>query len=361
MGTTGEQQRRQDERTWLIDDMASRLAPDMVERPSLGDVLVESIDDRFDALRAQDEAGPVPEDSGLAQLIGLGPTAAKSLNETRLPERVAPYDEGVGTERIGSMADLYYLYQHERLGVFQVVEKLKELFRAGAVRLSSGEGALRLYRYDRRGVLRYTTHDRRGAYLRAFGYGPGPLPPGGRANTDFDSLFFTFARHVSKYWSDKRISDVIRERANDPSYGSVAITRRSGLALRNNLRFTSYGDVSVMRVEVLQLLDEAFRIVGSPDVRSLFGADSAWDVIDEVLARYFGVTPNSSARQRLAVSGRSILQWLAQPFILEEGRTQFEAKLRFIGDDADELLASAASLRAGRTVRSPLSARRAMS
>ena len=64
------------------------------------------------------------------------------------------------------MADLYYLYQHERIGVFKVVLKLKELFNAGAVRLSAGEGAFKLYQFDRREVLRYTRLERLGAYLK---------------------------------------------------------------------------------------------------------------------------------------------------------------------------------------------------
>jgi hypothetical protein len=57
---------------------------------------------------------------------------------------------------------------------------------------------------------------------------------------------------------------VIRERALDPSFGSIAIVRRSGFDLRNNLKFTSFGHINVMRVELMQLLCEAFLILGAP-------------------------------------------------------------------------------------------------
>ena len=53
----------------------------------------------------------------------------------------------------------------------------------------------------------------------------------------------------------------LRERAYDPSFGAVAIVRRAGLDLRNNLKWTSYGHLNVLRVEVMQLLDESFRIL----------------------------------------------------------------------------------------------------
>ena len=80
----------------------------------------------------------------------------------------------------------------------------------------------------------------------------------------------------------------------------------------------------------MQLLDETFRILGSDDIRRLFGADSAWDVIEEILTHYFKERLETSPRQRMAVAGREILKWLAQPYILQTTRGQFEAMLQEI-------------------------------
>src|ERR671930_919036 len=165
------------------------------------------------------------------------------------------------------------------------MQKLQELFRAGAVRLSAGSGAYALYQFDRREVLRYTRRDRLSAYRRVLGYGSTPVPTGSRANSDFHNMFGHFINQVTLFWRDKRISDVIRERAFDPSFGSIAIVRRAGLDLRNNLKFASFGHVNVLRVELMQLLEEAFKILGSDDVKRLFGADNAWDVLEEILLR----------------------------------------------------------------------------
>jgi hypothetical protein len=100
-----------------------------------------------------------------------------------------------------------------------------------------------------------------------------------------------------------------------------------------------------MRVEVMQLLDEAFRILDSDDVKRLFGADNAWDVVEEVLVRYFNERLQTSPRQRMAVSGREILRWLAQPHVLQTERPQFEALLLQIAEFSEEWLTSAQSLR----------------
>jgi hypothetical protein len=274
----------------------------------------------------------------------IGPEAATDFGKTRLPQGVEPYDETVTSEQIIAVGDLYYIYQHERIGVFRVMQKLQELFRAGAVRLSGGPGAFGLYQFDRREVLRYTQRDRLSAYRRVLGYGAAAVPPGSRVNTDFHTLLTHFINQVALYWRDKRISDVIRERAYDPSFGSVAIVRRSGLDLRNNLKFTSFGHLNVMRVEVMQLLDEAFRVLNADDIKRLFGADNAWDVVEEVLIRYFNERLVTSPRQRMAVAAREVLRWLAQPHVLQTQRAQFEALLLEIAEYAEEWLTSAQAM-----------------
>jgi hypothetical protein len=116
------------------------------------------------------------------------------------------------------------------------------------------------------------------------------------------------------------VSGVIRERAWDPSFGSMATVRRAGLDLRNNLKWQSFGDVNVLRVEVMQLLEEAFKILDAPGVKRIFGADSAWDVIEVVLVRYSKERLVTSPRQRMGVTGREVLRWLAQPHILKSAR-----------------------------------------
>jgi hypothetical protein len=328
----------------LREQVANNLSADLVSNPQLADALTKQIDDLLASVVTADGGTPPPPDAGLSALAGVGPSASSDFGDTRVPPGVTAYDDTITSERIMAVGDMYYLWQHEKIGVFRVVQKLQELFRAGAVRLSGGKGAFALYQFDRRQVLRYTGNDRVAAYRRLFGYGGAPAPTGARPNTDFHSLFTHFVQQVTLYWRDKRISDVIRERAYDPSFGSIAIVRRSGLDLRNNLKWLSFGDVNVLRVEVMQLLEEAFKILDAPDVKHLFGADNAWDVIEEVLVRYFKERLVTSPRQRMGVTGREVLRWLSQPHILNNSRAQFETLLLEIAENAEEWLTSAQSL-----------------
>jgi hypothetical protein len=354
MATEREYQNLYDRIAALRETVSSRLASDLITNPQLADALTKQIDDMLQGVVDAEGRATPPPDKGLAALAGVGPDAAREFGVTRIPPGVEPYDETITSERIIAVGDMYYLFQHEKIGVFRVVQKLQELFRAGTVRLSGGTGAFALYQFDRREVLRYTMRDRINAYRRVFGYGSGSGPAGSRPNTEFHKLFAHFIHQVTLFWRDKRISDVIRERAYDPSFGSIAVVRRAGLDLRNNLKWLSFGHLNVMRVEVMQLLEEAFKILDAEDVKRLFGADNAWDVVEEVLIRYFNERLVTSPRQRMGVTGREVLRWLAQPHILQTTRAQFETLLLEIAEQAEEWLTSAQAMNlAGR----PASAR----
>jgi hypothetical protein len=335
---------RQDRVAALLQLLTERLGGDISQVPSTGDEVIRQVEQLLQGAVDAEKKAKLPPDKGLAQLVGVGPEAADELGRTRLPVGVTPYDETVASERIIAVGDLYYIYQHERIGVFRAIQQLQQLFRAGTVYLSNGPGAYALYQFDRREVLRYTQRERLAAYRRAFGYGRAPVPAGSRANTDFHPLFTQFVNQVSLFWRDKRVSDVIRERAYDPSFGSIAIVRRAGLDLRNNLKFMSYGHLNVLRVEVMQLLEEAFRIFEAEDVKNLFGADTAWDVIENILVRYFNVRLVTSPRQRMAVAGREMLRWLGQSHVLQTQRVQFETLLLQIAEYAEEWLTSAQAM-----------------
>ena len=340
--TEGDYQKFLDQFEKARQILAERL--ETTTNPALMDELTRRLSEMELMVADADAKATPPPDKGLAQLIGVGPEAASQIGSTRLPPGVEQYDDTVVSERVIAAGDLYYIYQHEKIGVFRVMQKLQELFRAGTVRLSSGSGAFGLYQFDRREVLRYTRRDRHSAYRRVLGYGNAAVPPGSRANTDFQRLFAHFINQVTLFWRDKRISDVIRERAYDPSFGSIAIVRRAGLDLRNNLKFTTFGHLNVLRVEVMQLLDEAFRILNAEDIKRIFGADNAWDVVEEVLIRYFNERLVTSPRQRMAVGGREILRWLSQPHVLQTQRPQFETLLHSIAEYSEEWLTSAQAM-----------------
>ncbi|MBB3695686.1 hypothetical protein [Sphingomonas sp. BK580] len=327
-------------RSSLVRDARDELA----KTPAQAELINQWVDEAKDLLEADAGRRDVPDDGGLTRLIGLGEQVASRLDDAR-PVALAPsYDDKINRDRLASVGDLYYIYQHERAGVFRAVFKLQQLFQSGEVRLSDGPGALALYQFDRKRVLRYTYGDRKAVYRKVFGYTDAIPPNGAEPNSVFHTLLANFCRHVSRFFEDKRVSEVLRPSGVHETFGSMAVVRRSGLDLRANLKQVSYGHVAVLRTEVMSLLHDAFAILGAPDIINLFGADNAWDVLEEVLKRYMRETPVTSQRSRMAVTGRDILRWLAEDYLLTSVRIDFESLLEAIVDACDDWLTSAESL-----------------
>jgi hypothetical protein len=347
MTSTSQYDFGKDERQRIVSEVLSALNADAMADPNMPEIVQRLVDQRLGAMAPPNGSRP-PGDGGLTDLIGLGAGAPADPGQTVMSPGVVDYDDTVTSARLLASADLYYQYVHDRMGVFDVVFKLQELFRAGTLRISGGSGAFGLYRFDKHAILRYKKPERLEAYQRVFGYGPSAPSRDARANPEFHGLFSHFIAETAKFWRDKRISEVIRERATDPTFGSIAIVRRAALDLRNNVKNSSYGYVNVMRIETGQALSEAFAILGSDDVRAQFGAETPWDTVELVMWQYFHRAIAASALNRMAVTGRAILQWLAEPYVLTTDRRTFEANLYQIAEQAEEWISSEEGMRLSR-------------
>ncbi len=334
--------RLQEARSTMVADARD----DLAKNPQQAEIINRYIDEAEDLLlsAAGRKPGDPADDRGMAALLGMGPQVATTLGDVSQQPLVPTYDNQINRERLIAVGDLYYIYQHERAGVFRAVLKLQQLFQSGEIRLSDGAGALALYQFDRKRVLRYTQRERRAIYRKVFGYTEAAPPAGAEPNTAFHALLSNFCQHVSRFFEDKRVSEVLRPDGGRETFGSMAVVRRSGLDLRHNLKQVSYGNVAVLRAEVMVLLQEAFDILGSSDVVNLFGADNGWDVLEEITKRYMHEIPLSSQRSRMAVAGRSILRWLAEDYLLTQVRIDFEALLEAIVDACEDWLTSAESI-----------------
>jgi hypothetical protein len=114
----------------LRDTLVGRLGSNLIQNPQLADEINRQIEELLESASEADRKEKPPPDHGLAELVGIGKDAAQELGKTRVPPGVERYDETVTSERVIAVGDLYYIYQHEKIGVFRVIQKLQELFRA---------------------------------------------------------------------------------------------------------------------------------------------------------------------------------------------------------------------------------------
>ncbi|MDM9327755.1 hypothetical protein QU803_24090, partial [Enterobacter hormaechei subsp. steigerwaltii] len=101
------------------------------------------------------------------------------------PAITPDFDDSIVPSQLHAAAELYYIYQHERMKIFEVVDTLLRLFRLGKMRIQRGPGARGLYLLEKWKPLRYTRQDRMVAYRRAFNYGTAQAPAGAVVNRNF--------------------------------------------------------------------------------------------------------------------------------------------------------------------------------
>ena len=125
------------------------------------------------------------DNAAFADLVGLGPKGAVPFGEIAWPRLVADFDDAVIPSQLHAAAELYFIYQNEREGVFRVAEVLRRLYRDGRMRIQRGPGARGLYLLEKWQPLRYGPRDRHVAYMRVFNYGRAPRPAGAIINVNF--------------------------------------------------------------------------------------------------------------------------------------------------------------------------------
>lgn len=271
-------------------------------------------------------------------------SGARGLEDTQAGSVRPGYEDKVSYQRLLAVADLYALANVEKAGLYRGVAKLVELFNAGQVRLSEGDGAHLLYQIDRTKFARYSARDRMQAYSRVFGFTNVKPPAGARPNVAFRRHFLAFVQSIVQFLRDKRVSDVIRPDNRSGSYGSIATVRRTANDLRNNLKSASYGYVSVLRREVKQLETSCVDILGSSDVQNLFGTEDVWDTLEEILRRYLKQEVRVSERLQLADAGQVLIEWLASPNVSVSSGATLETSIDQIGVYAEEWLTVATAL-----------------
>lgn len=264
---------------------------------------------RFQAL-LEETGGEV---FGFADLIGFGGEGVRPFGD--LPyHRIKPdFDAAVIPSQLHAAAELYYIYQHERMKVFEVVDVLRKLFQLGRLRIQQGPGARGLYILEKWKPLRYSRRDRMIAYKRAFNYGPGTIPAGAVVNKNFHFQLVAFMSSLAQYTRDLTVSEVVKGSAQigDRPYGTIATIQRLGTDLRYALDRSSYGNILALTHEVGQYLQTTLELLETPDILKSFDANNKWDVIEQVSQRHLNGHAPLSQRSKMAEAGRRALEFIA--------------------------------------------------
>lgn len=276
-------------------------------------------------------------------LVGLGKEGVRPFGDVPYPNLISDFDEAIVPSQVHAAAQLYYIYQHERMGVFRVAEVLRRLFRDGRMRIQRGPGARTLYLLEKWQPLRYNARDRLTAYMRVFNYGKAPRPAGAIVNVNFHFQLVALMTALAQYFRDLTIGEVIRggQVIEQRPFGTLATVQRLGADLRYALDRASYGNIVALTHETGLYLKQLLELFEAPDIKKAFDANNKWDVIEAVLNRFMGGARELSQRAKMAESGRYVLLWVADnPFDVQEDPQQFQTEAQAAAANAEAWIAA---------------------
>lgn len=324
------------QRLWekFLRDQLSGMSPQDRDR------VAQAFEDRYDEL-LKGAAGNSRD--GFLDLIGFGGKGAPPFGDIAYPQIQPDFDTAVIPSQLHAASELYYIYQHEQMKVFQVVNVIRRLFEQGRIRIQRGPGARGLYLLEKWEPLRYPLRARMVAYRRAFNYGTAPAPAGAIVNTNFHRQLVAFMVAVAQYFRDLLIGEVIRGGAliEQRPFGSVATIQRLGLDLRWALDRSTYGNILALTVETGHHLKTMLKLLDEPDIKKAFDANTKWDVIEIVSNRHLGGVGEVPQRAKMAESGRRILKYMADnDFKTALDPVLFQAEARPLGPHAEAWIAA---------------------
>lgn len=241
-------------------------------------------------------------------LTGAADGRPPSALEIDLPDLEESVDVDIVKENLHAVQAIYFSYQLEEMRMYQVVERIVELFRQGLLPLGRSQVGDFLYKYYQKASERITESERRDLYFRCFG-APGGNPNAGEPNRDFNELWLRFVSAVSSFARQLTVDQLLRTRV--PMAVSQEQVRKAGRDLGANLSRNGYGIAYFAATEMQKSILEFRDVLSDAELRNTFGARDMWQVIEIVNANYLGGARNTHRYRTQSRNGAIIIRWIA--------------------------------------------------
>jgi hypothetical protein len=238
---------------------------------------------------------------------GVVDGAPPSALEIMLPDLEESVDIEIVAENLNAVQAIYFSYQLEEMRLFQVVERIVDLFRQGLLPLGRGTVGDYLFNYFKKASERITEGERRDLYMRVFG-APGGNPAS-EPNRDFNELWLRFISAVSSFARQLTVERMLRNAV--PMAVSQEQVRKAGRDLGANLSRNGYGIAYFAATDLQKSILEFRDVLQNPELRNAFGARDMWQVIDQVNVNYLGGARNTHRYRTQSRAGAVIIRWIA--------------------------------------------------
>jgi hypothetical protein len=212
-------------------------------------------------------------------------------------------------DNIRAVGLVYAAWNLEELRLFQVLDRVVEVFMNGQlpVGFDNGGRALADY-YFEDDDQRLTEAARRMTYTRVLGVPGGEVSREAPPNRAFQDLFLRFLASISEYDRQRRIGDVVAARRDDALSLTGEQVRKAGRDLAANVSLFGYGGTFFVAQRLAKQIERALRILSVPEILAAYGVQGPFQVIERVCASDFGGTvPNIVRNRTMAEAGKGLL------------------------------------------------------
>ena len=221
-------------------------------------------------------------------------------------------DQGVLPESVRAAGAIDYVYElGERMGVFRLTEALVLNWASGAVDVSGGEAAGKLYRYWKMLDDRSDENERGMLYRRVLNKGAGQLVSRMVANEYFPTLWSNLMNEVATYIDKTERLEIGRSDGSPISPGAIYQAMKE---LQYNLTEYCSGMAFMQVRELYAQLQQAFDILRDPDIITNFGGSrrrNMWVVVEQLSKQEFQRAIPVGPLLHVAVDGNKVFQMIA--------------------------------------------------
>jgi hypothetical protein len=224
-------------------------------------------------------------------------------------------DADIVSDNIRALAILYFASMLEEIKLFQVTDRILDLFLKGTLPIGDSSVAAMLSQYFKVSNVRFTQAERAALYARTLGM---PGPPEVTPNREFPDLWLRFLNAVSAFSRHYKIVKQLR--------GGLIKKEQIAKAARDlatNLSLHGMGMAYFVAVELNKHVTEAIALLSDPNILNAFGAKDIWQLVEQVSARDLGGVANTQRYRTMASTGQQIMHWLASQ--VAERRTGSQA------------------------------------
>ncbi|HWH42118.1 MAG TPA: hypothetical protein VNU21_19855 [Usitatibacter sp.] len=224
-----------------------------------------------------------------------------------IPDFEAAAEASIVKENVQAIGVFLCGAMFEELKVFEVVDKLVELFQLGMLTRTSESSGQLLYKYWKDTSTRMSEAERRNFYAMTMGIPGGTTT--GMVNREFNDLWLRFVSSVSSFVRKNEVDRLLR--APVPAAISQQQVRKAARDLAVNLSMHGYGMTFHAARDLQAQIRLMINLLGDRDIMANYGARDMWQVVDQVATLELGGAKTTSRYRTLATCGAIITAWLA--------------------------------------------------